>query len=298
MSLLQYSIYLRLLKILLIVIYFSTLFGLYAQNQECNGYYKLVKGMTNIDCNEEGSLAIRIHSYNDVYEYFLEPGGYHSKDGLFTNLNEGTYTLTIKNNKCQSIEEVVLESSNNLIFNGKDTLHCDKVYNNIYGDTLTIMPGVTLTLLDHEPFFVYLILQSGASILTPNAKKEAPPATIIRNTGFSQGSKRYSIISFPFNYIQDEILPINDNDHFYAYDVQTDSYFKPSRINIGNGYFYANDGQIIMQGGLIDSLNTGNEDARVIVGGRGNYNLIGNPYPSAISYEKFMAEKMVLMAKA
>jgi|GEM_PF-2139505 len=166
------------------------------------------------------------------------------------------------------------------------------------GATLTIESGQTLVVHGNLTNDGSIVVESGGSLLTKGAVT-GTGFTIKRNTTFNTSTGRYSAIGSPVIGASTSVL----GDPVYAYVESvaygsggTERFSKvttPETMLAGNAYFSANTGTVT----FIGTPNTGQVDVSLVYnsgadGSNAGFNLVSNPYPAAISYDKFVLENV------
>lgn len=159
------------------------------------------------------------------------------------------------------------------------------------GMTVTIAAGETLKTNGDLMIHGVLNIESGGSLVTMGSVVGA--ANISRNTTFAENEGKYSAIGSPIETAFTSLL----GTLIYAYDETiaygSERFMKvtnPQSMAVGDAYFSAFTGDVTFTG----KPNTGNVDLplvyNTILDGMTNagFNLVANPYPSAISYTTFV----------
>ncbi|MEQ8547773.1 MAG: hypothetical protein RIC03_07690, partial [Cyclobacteriaceae bacterium] len=166
---------------------------------------------------------------------------------------------------------------------------------------LTVEAGQTLVVNGNLTNNGSVIVESGGSLLTKGSIT-GTGFTIKRNTTFSTSEGKYSIIGSPVTAASTSVL----GNIVYTYDESTayggnqerfNQLTSPISMAPAEGYFSANTGEVTFTG----TPNTGTITATMIYdtdkdGSNAGFNLVSNPYPTAISYDAFMSTNLTTNA--
>ena len=187
---------------------------------------------------------------------------------------------------------------NNVAINGDYSLSS---HGSFESNDLKVGAGATLTVESGQTLIVHgdltnegsVVVQSGGSLITKGAVS-GTGYTIIRQTTYTTG--RYSAVGSPVAEASTDAL----GSLIYAYDESlaygsggTERFVKVTSgesIQPGDAYFSAFTGEVTFTGlpnsGTIDvGLQYDAND-----GANAGFNLVSNPYPSALDFEKLVAE--------
>lgn len=130
-------------------------------------------------------------------------------------------------------------------------------------------------------------MESGTSFLPNGGYSGSGELHYTRHTTYDVGEFRYSFVGSPVNSFDFSTVP---GDFKFTYDEATNTYLDASSLKNmvpGIGYTIANNDSILFTG----VPNTGNIVVNIqkTTGPDQGYNLVANPYATAISYDDFMA---------
>ncbi|MEQ9440068.1 MAG: VWA domain-containing protein [Cyclobacteriaceae bacterium] len=156
----------------------------------------------------------------------------------------------------------------------------------IQGANVVFSPGTSLTCEGNFENNGSLVMQSGSCLITEGAVDGE--VQIVRNTTFNKKTFKYSVMSTPLTTATTQDLGV-------VYDLseaQAQYTLYNGALEVGKGYFSAKTGTVTFTGvpntgeiTVTDLTYTPGVDAEF----RG-YNLVGNPYPCAISADMFLDE--------
>ena len=149
--------------------------------------------------------------------------------------------------------------------------------------SLSIAEGETVVVQKDITNAGDIAIMSGGSLVNQGSYTGAGAFTVIRNSSWADGVNRYSMISSPV--MSADISSLGSSFH-YDYNTSDDTWsaFSGTMVS-GQGYTSAGKGALIFSG----APNSGDVPVSVSDAGNG-YNLIGNPYTSAINYKEFVTE--------
>lgn len=177
---------------------------------------------------------------------------------------------------------------------------------NVVVNDLTLEDGAVLMINNDQALTIngdltagtgYLDVTFGASLITNGAVSGANHI-FRRTTTFDTTTGRYSAIGSPVSNEETDVL----GSLIYGYDESIDygggnqnRYFQitnPEIMNSGDAYFSAYTGEVVFEG----TPNTGNIDISLVYNAseetNAGFNLVSNPYPSAIDFPTFVAANM------
>lgn len=164
--------------------------------------------------------------------------------------------------------------------------------------TFTIESGLTLVVHGDLTNNGSIVVESGGSLITKGTIS-GTGFTIKRATTFNTATGRYSAIGSPVSGASTGVL----GSLVYAYDESVaygtggterfNQVTSPETMQAGNAYFSANTGTVTFTG----APNTGDVSVTLVYnsgtdGSNAGFNLVSNPYPAAISYDKFVEENV------
>ncbi len=199
-----------------------------------------------------------------------------------------------------------------IIFEGSYTLSGSMEAFNVLVDpgvTLTLQAGASLVMnSDIDAIGGTVIVESGASLVTYGAIT-GTDYRVERTTTFDQSTGRYSVVGTPitnadfstlgasaliYGYDQSELYNPSGNEGLDRF--KTPATLGITELGVGRGYFSAFTGDVSGTVNFIGTPNTGNIDVALDFTDHAaaeetdfeGFNLISNPYPSAIGYSSFM----------
>ncbi|MEO9475948.1 MAG: hypothetical protein ABJG41_10450 [Cyclobacteriaceae bacterium] len=153
--------------------------------------------------------------------------------------------------------------------------------------TLTIATGNTLTVSgDLVADLGVVAVSSGASLITEGVVT-GDSHTITRSTTFTDVEGRYSAIGSPVADAMTDVLGslvyrYNEDIAYVGAQERFEEVSTPELMSKGDAYFSAFTGDVVFTG----TPNTGDIAVPIVNTG---FNLVSNPYPSAISYDDLLA---------
>ena len=165
------------------------------------------------------------------------------------------------------------------------------------GNTVTVKTGNTLGLSADYSGLGTLILENNASLYQSddaiintgiiNLKRESAPILKFDYTFWSSAVSNQRLV---------DVSPNTLSDKFYSYDAVANSWFieqSTNRMQIGKGYTIRGPQEFsTMVPALYEAVFIGvpnNGKVSIPIASNGSSNLIGNPYPSAINADVFIA---------
>ena len=201
------------------------------------------------------------------------------KDSFTVNMSAVTTTFTTNWSNGEPTENSIAQIDGT--YNG-DSFVCDKLVVSATG-SLEISSDVNIIVADDIYNAGAITIMSGGSLFNAGDYSGAGDFTVIRNSSWADGVNRYSMISSP---VTSQTIGDLSSGFHYQYNTSDDTWTTFSGVmSAGKGYSAAGKGSLEFSG----VPNSGDINVAASDEGQG-FNLIGNPYTSAILYNDFVSE--------